>query len=124
MSIPVDVANLAKALTDFGPGYLLSASASGQVKAVTVEPDVVEGTLVITDPGRGTSANITANPAVTVLFPPRVERGFTLLVDGVADVEGADVRITPTSAVLHRPAIHSDGPPAPDGCGQDCKPVT
>lgn len=123
MSIPVDVADLASALTDFGPGYLLSAAADGRVKAVTVEPEVVDDALVIVGPGRGSCANIAANPAVTVLFPPRVERGFTLLVDGTAEVDGQDVRVTPTGAVLHRPASHSDGPPAPDGCGHDCKPL-
>jgi hypothetical protein len=29
---------------------------------------------------------------------------MTLLVDGTAAAEGDDVRITPTSAVLHKPA--------------------
>lgn len=124
MSIPVDVADLAQALTDFGPSYLLSASADGRVKAVAVEPGMVDGALVVTGPGRGTSANIAANSAVTVLFPPRVVRGFTLLVDGTAEVDGDDVRVTPTSAVLHRPASHSDGPAAPGGSGHDCKPVS
>jgi len=26
--------------------------------------------------------------------------------------------------VLHRPASHADGPPAPDGCGNDCAPLS
>ncbi|MCW2765369.1 MAG: pyridoxamine 5-phosphate oxidase family protein [Nocardioides sp.] len=123
MSIPVAVADLADALDDFGAGYLLSTSADGRVKAVTVEPEVVDGVLVITGPGRGSSANIAANPAVTLLFPPREPRGFTLLVDGIAEVTGEQARVTPETAVLHRPAAHSDGPPAPDGCGHDCQPV-
>jgi len=123
MSIPVDVADLAKALTDFGAGYLLTASAEGRVKAVTVEPQVVDGALVVSGPGRGSSANVAANAAVTVLFPPLEQRGFTLLVDGTAEVVGDDVRVTPTGAVLHRPAAHADGPAAPDGCGHDCHPV-
>src|SRR6476620_2621114 len=115
MSIPVDVADLAKALTDFGAGYLLTASAQGRVKAVTVEPEVRDGALVISGPGRGSCGNTTANPAVTVLFPPREPRGFTLRVDGTAAVDCEDVRVTPGSAVLHRPASHADGPPAPGG---------
>ena len=123
MSIPVDVANLAAALADFGAGYLLTARADGRVKAVTVEPEVVDGVLLVTGPGRGSSANIADNPAVTVLFPPTEPRGFTLLVDGTATLDGDDARVRPTSAVLHRPSAHSDGPPAPDGCGHDCKPV-
>jgi len=123
MSIPVDVADLAAALADFGAGYLLTAGADGRVKAVTVEPEVADGVLLVTGPGRGSSANIAANPVVTLLFPPTEPRGFTLLVDGTAELEGDDARVTPASAVLHRPSAHSDGPPAPDGCAHDCKPV-
>ena len=41
----MDVANLAAALADFGAGYLLTARADGRVKAVTVEPEVVDGVL-------------------------------------------------------------------------------
>lgn len=123
MSIPVDVADLAQALEGFGAGYLLTVSAQGLVKAVTVEPEVVDGALVVSGPGRGSIANIGVNAAVTVLFPPREPRGFTLLVDGTAEVAQDTVRVTPAGAVLHRPASHADGPPAPDGCGQDCHPV-
>ncbi|MFC4783404.1 pyridoxamine 5'-phosphate oxidase [Nocardioides sp. MAHUQ-72] len=123
MSIPVDVADLARALTDFGAGYLLTASPEGRVKAVTVEPEVVGGALVVPGPGRGSCGNVAANAAVTVLFPPVEARGFTLLVDGTAEVDGEDVRVTPSHAVLHRPASHADGPPAPGGCGHDCHPV-
>ncbi len=127
MSIPVDVADLNTALADFGAGYLLTAAPGGRVKAVTVEPRVVDGHLVVSGPGRGSVANVGANPLVTVLFPPLAQRGYTLLVDGEARLGGAtdeDVLVTPTGAVLHRPAAHSDGPGPPDGCGHDCKPVT
>ena len=123
MSIPVDVGDLGTALRDFGAGYLLTVSPAGAVKAVTVEPTVDDGVLVVADPGRGSLGNIGANPAVTLLFPPLQQRGHTLLVDGTADVEGDDVRVTPTGAVLHRPAAHADGPPPPDGCDHDCRAV-
>lgn len=130
MSIPVDVADLERTLADFGAGYLLTASTDGAVKVVTVEPTMTDGMLLIAGPGRGTLANLAANPAakpkVTLAFPPREERGFTLLVDGTAETDGAegqDVRVTPTGAVLHRPAAHSDGPLPPEGCGHDCHPV-
>ena len=126
MSIPVDVADLNTALADFGAGYLLTAGAGGRVKAVTVEPRIVEGRMVVTGPGRGSVANVGANALVTVLFPPLAQRGYTLLVDGEASVGGdssEDVVVTPTGAVLHRPASHSDDPGPPDGCGHDCKPV-
>lgn len=123
MSIPVEVAGLASALQDFGAGYLLTIGGRAGVKVVTVEPSVTDGVLLVEAPGRGTIANLAANPAVTLVFPPREPRGFTLLVDGTADVSGEDVRVTPSGAVLHRPSSHSDGPPAPGGCGHDCAPV-
>jgi hypothetical protein len=119
----VEVGDLAKALEGFGAGYLLTASTSGAVKAVTVEPTFEDGVLVVTGPGRGSLANVGANPSVTLLFPPLEQRGYTLLVDGTAEAAGDDVRVAPAGAVLHRPAAHADGPPAPDGCGHDCHPV-
>ncbi len=127
MSIPVDVADLNTALADFGAGYLLTAAPGGRVKAVTVEPRIVGGQMVVTGPGRGSVANVGANALVTVLFPPLTQRGYTLLVDGEAHVDGEsgeDVVVTPAGAVLHRPAAHGDGPGPPDGCGHDCKPVS
>ena len=114
MSIPVEVDDLARALDSFGAGYLLTADDAGAVKVVTVEPSVADGALVITGPGRGTLANLSRSDVVTLAFPPPQPRGFTLLVDGTGTVEGDDVRVTPTGAVLHRPGSHADGPLAPD----------
>ncbi|WP_203336238.1 pyridoxamine 5'-phosphate oxidase family protein [Nocardioides limicola] len=130
MSIPVDVAELARTLADFGAGYLLTVSPEGAVKAVTVEPVVDAGELLIPAAGRGTVANLAGNPRVTLVFPPGQPRGYTLLIDGTGVVIGDDVRVHPDSAVLHRPASHADGPPAPSGasaepsgCGDDCRPA-
>lgn len=122
MSIPVEVGDLARALDDFGAGYLLTTT-GGNVKVVTVEPTVTDGVVLVEGPGKGTVANLAGNAEVTLVFPPREPRGFTLLVDGTAEVTGDDVRITPATAVLHRPASHADGPPVPDGCGHDCAPL-
>ncbi len=126
MSIPVAPADLAKALADFGSGYLLTTS-SPQVKVVTVDPVVTgEGRLRIRGPGRGTLRNIGENPVVTVVLPPAEQHGYTLLVDGTAVADGEDVVITATAAVLHRPAAHAaaeGAPPPPEGCGHDCAPV-
>lgn len=132
MSIPVDVADLESALANYGVGYLLSTASHGRVKAITVEPRVVEGALVISSPGGGSTRNIGENAQVTVLFAPLQHHGYTLLVDGTALVDGDDAHVTPSNAVLHRPASHSDGPrPGPglgsgvesDGCGHDCRHV-
>jgi hypothetical protein len=123
MSIPVEVGDLAKALEGFGAGYLLTTTSAGTVKVVTVEPTVTDGVVLVEGPGRGTLANLAGNGAVTLVFPPGQPKGFTLLVDGTGEVAGDDVRVVPTGAVLHRPASHADGPPAPDGCGHDCAPL-
>ncbi|HWJ65335.1 MAG TPA: pyridoxamine 5'-phosphate oxidase [Nocardioides sp.] len=123
MSIPVDPSDLQQALADFGSGYLLTTS-SPQVKVVTVDPVAgADGTLRIAGPGRGTLRNLAENPAVTVVFPPREQHGYTLLVDGTGRADDEDVVVSATAAVLHRPASHADGPLPPDGCGHDCAPV-
>lgn len=132
MSIPVDVERLAAVLAEFGAGYLLTTSADGNVKAVTVEPQFAGATLRIA-PSAGSAANLAGNPAATLLFPPPQPRGFTLLVDGTASATPDGIVLTPRTAVLHRPARHADGPPSPaaittpaqtaDGCGNDCLPV-
>ena len=103
MSIPVDVADLPQTLADFDRGYLLT-SADGRVKAVSVRAEVAGDTLLVRTPGGGSVANVGANPAVTLLFPPLESPGMTLLVDGTAKAEGDDVRIRPVGAVLHKPA--------------------
>ncbi len=123
MSIPVKIGDIAVALERFGSGYLLTTT-DGRVKVVTVEPTSADSGLRIAGPGRGTLSNLAVNPVVTLVFPPPDVHGHTLLVDGTAVVEGADVVVTPVTAVLHRPAAHADGPLPPDGCGQDCEPVS
>lgn len=102
MSVVVDVADLARVLGDFDTGYLLTVSTTSEVKAVSVAPALVDGALVVSGPGRGSVANAGANPAVTLLFPPRVAGDLTLLVDGTASLDGDDVHVRPTGAVLHK----------------------
>jgi hypothetical protein len=101
MSVVVDLADLPRTLADFERGYLLTSS-DGLVKAVSVRAVVAGGTLVVACPGRGSVANVGANPSVTLLFPPPGGAGMTLLVDGTAAVDGEDVRVRPTGAVLHK----------------------
>ena len=128
MSIPVELGRLAETLRAFGSGYLLT-SGGGQMKAVTVDPGTSDDGVLELPGSRGSVANLAENPAATLLFPPLQPKGYTLLVDGSADGDGETIRFTPATAVLHRPASHSDGPAAPEaageqtGCGNDCRPV-
>ena len=104
MSIQVQLDELQRVLADFDAGYLLTVDpSSARVKVVSVRPTLTDGMLIVGGPGRGSLANVRANPAVTLVWPPR-DAGFSLIVDGTAEAVGDDVRLTPSGAVLHKPA--------------------
>lgn len=124
MSIQVNVADLAAALADFDTAYLLSVGHSG-VKVVNVQLVAAGGDLLIPTESGGTARNIAANHAVTVLCPPPRTGGYSLIVDGTARVDGTGFRVSPTHAVLHRPAgPDAPVPDDPQACGNDCKPLS
>jgi hypothetical protein len=60
---------------------------------------------------------------VSLVWTPHQLGGYTLIVDGAADVtagvDGAQVFVTPTKAVLHRAAA-PDASPAEGACASDC----
>jgi len=128
MSIPVELAELADAMAVYRFAYLLSIADDGRAHAVAVRPSLAEGSLVVADLGRRTSANVAARPAVTVLWPPADPAGYSLIVDGQARIDGDGVvAIAPERAVLHRPAQPAADAPAPavagepaPGCASDC----
>lgn len=119
MSIPVELANLADAIARYRFAYLLTASPSGAPRAVAVTPVLQAGTLVVDGVGRRTRENAEQRSAVGLVWPPQSESDYSLIVDGTAAVNGESLRITPTRAVLHRPAA-SPQPVAPGGCASDC----
>lgn len=125
MSIPVEIERLSEALAERGPGYLLTTSAEGRVKAVTVEPRLQAGILRC-PPSGGSARNLAATPVATLLFPPVEPRGHTLLIDGRAVAGDDGIAFTPEHAVLHRPADYADPDDrtATEGCGHDCTPLT
>lgn len=122
MSIPVKIEDLATALKDFDVAYLLSMGANG-IKVVCVEVTADADGLTVPTGSGGTARNLELNPSVTLMCPPRQRRGYTLLVDGTAVVDGDGFRITPSGAVLHRPAAHGDAEATDDSCGHDCQPL-
>jgi hypothetical protein len=122
MSIPVDLDQLATALEEFGAAaYLLTTGDDHRprVAHITVRLDagVLHGEV-----GKRTAANAVARPAVSLLWPPAVRGGMSLIVDGDAAVAGTAVAVTPTWAVRHRPAP-APGPVADGACGADCAPL-
>lgn len=52
--------------------------------------------------GRTSRRNAAARPSVTLLVPSRDEDELSLVVDGTAEVLDDGLRVTPTSAILHR----------------------
>ena len=86
---------------------------------MAVTPSWLEGELVIEGTGKRTRANALERPAVGMVWPPLEEGGYSLIVDGEARMDGEQLRIQPTRAVLHRPApappVKADG-----SCTADC----
>jgi hypothetical protein len=79
-----------------------------------------EGPALVVAAGKRSAVNAAARSAVSLLYPIRTDGDYSLIVDGTAVVVGAELRITPTKAVLHRPAAAPD--PA-SACAADCVPL-
>ena len=134
MSIVVDLERLGETLAGYPFGYLLTTSGEA-VKAVTISAQVVDGQVDIPVGSGGSADNLAANPKATLLFPPTEPRGYSLIVDGTASATDRGFRLSPATAVLHRPADHAhtaqgtrerQTQPAhthDSHCGHDCRPV-
>lgn len=107
MSIPVGIAELPEALGGYPWGYFTTVGDDGRAHLLAVPTDWRDGALHL-QAGKGSRANATARPHVTIAFPGADGTGYSLIVDGVAEVRGEWVAVTPTWAVLHRPALRDD----------------
>ncbi len=122
MSIPVAIADLATATSEYGFAYLLTVRDDLRAHIVAVTP-TWEGERLVMDVGRGTAHNAIERPSISLCYPPREDGGYSLIVDGDAVVDdGSTVSFAPTGAVLHRPASAGFAG-GPTGCGSDCEPV-
>lgn len=124
MSIPVSMEQLRAALAERGANaYLLTVSDDARPHVVHAHVRWVDEALV-TDVGKRSAANAAARSSVSILYPVRTDGDYSLIVDGTAVVAARDdghcLRITPTKAVLHRPAAAPDPAAA---CGADCVPL-
>ncbi len=83
-----------------------------------------EGDALVTDVGARSAANAAARPMVALLYAERAAGDYSLIVDGhavvVTDKTAPRLLITPTKAVLHRPAAAPDPVSA---CTADCVPL-
>ncbi len=107
MSIAVPLDELAATLGEFPWGYLVTVRDDGRAQTLAVATRFVDGALVASV-GTGTAANLTARPNISMVFPGATGEDMSLIVDGAARVEGDQVEVSPTWAVLHRPALGRD----------------
>ena len=124
MSVPVPLEKLRAALADRGgSAYLLTVADDGSPHAVHVGVGW-DGETLAAEVGKRSAANAVARPAVSLLYPVRGADDYSLIVDGTASIaaraDGRRLLITPTKAVLHRPAAAPD--PA-SACDADCVPL-
>ena len=124
MSIPVALEGLRAAIEERGrSAYVLTVSHDARPHAVHV-PVEWEGDVLAVDVGKRSADNAAVRPTVSLLFPVRADGDYSLIVDGTAVVaareKGRRLLITPTKAVLHRPAAAPD-PASP--CSADCIPL-
>lgn len=129
MSIPVELAELAKTLQQYEFAYLVTIGDGGCAHVVAVSPELESDALTVAEVGRHTRANATARPGVTLVWPPRVRGDYSLIVDGTVETRplpadgtadaSAGLRVRPSRAVLHRPAPRP-GTGDEAGCVSDC----
>lgn len=127
MSIVVDLAELARALSRHPTAYLLLSGDErphvGEVEA-RMEPGSTR--VVLGHPGRTARRVLGERPEVTLLLPPYETDGYSLVVDGTAALVGEEIHLRPSHAVLHRrprPDPGSVAPSSATGCAGDCHPL-
>ena len=122
MSKQVDVGALADQVATYRYAYLMTVGDSGRVHAVAVHPTVSDGAVVVTEAGSRTLRNVAARPAISLVWPPAADGGYSLIVDGDAQQDDGILRIAPTRAVLHRAAalVIAGGALDEDACRADC----
>ena len=118
----VDLDRLAAALPDYPFAYLITVGDDYRAHTVTVEPQLRGATLDVGLIGGRTRGNLVQRRDVTLLWPPTEPGGYSLIVDGTAELtdssdETVRLGVVPTRALLHREA---DSPSAAKGCLHDC----
>lgn len=123
MSSEVDFARLAEKLVGYDHAYLITVDAENRPHPVPVTPVLRAGTVYIGAlGGRRSRTNLARTAEVTVLWPPPSPGGYTVIVDGTAQVsetgEAAQVSICASRAVLIR--VPSPESPGGTSCYNDC----
>ena len=131
MSIKVELDAIATEMASRPVSYLVTAGDDGPPHLGAAVFRLVDGALVA-GAGRTTRRHVASRSVVSCLWAPAEVGGYSLIVDGDAIItgegDGAAIHITPTWAVLHRPAgdqAAADSGAANDtaDCSQDCQPL-
>lgn len=104
MSIVVTPEELGETLSRFGYAFLVTVADDGRPKVVSVNVALVDGTLHVTDTGRGARNNVSARPDVTLVWPPADPRELSLILDGRASLLEDAIAVPAGQSILHRPA--------------------
>jgi Pyridoxamine 5'-phosphate oxidase len=124
VTMKVELDELAARLAEYTFAYLATVGDDGRVHLLAVLPEITGATLTIGGVGKHSLANVETHPNATLVWPPAAPDGFSLIVDGAASAGKGDgdseIVVTPTKAILHRPAVDADG----RRTGSDCAPVT
>jgi hypothetical protein len=121
MTMKVELSELAARLDGYTYAYLVTVGDDGHAHLLAVLPELDGDHLSIGGVGRHSLENVASNPIATLVWPPATPDGFSLIVDGTgAAGEGeGEIVVTPTKAILHRPAVDTAG----KRTGSDCAPV-
>jgi hypothetical protein len=121
MTMKVELGELAERLGEYTYAYLVTVTDEGRAHLLAVLPELAGDGLAIGGVGKNTLANVATNATATLVWPPATPDGFSLIVDGAASADEAasEIAVTPTKAILHRPAVDAEG----KRTGSDCAPV-
>jgi hypothetical protein len=121
MSIEVGIPELAEALRKHPFAYLVAVGDQPRAHVVASSVRMSDGVIVVLDAGRRSRNAVMVNPLVMLLLPPFEPGGYSLIVDGTAELTVDSVLVTPSCAVLHRPAPEPVSVVAgEDECVADC----
>jgi hypothetical protein len=104
MSIEVEPGELADMLARFPFVYLLTVGEQPRPHISALAARVVDGAVVVVGAGQRSRNALAGNELVTLLAPPYEAGGYSLIIDGAGRLDGEAIVVSPTRAVLHRPA--------------------
>jgi hypothetical protein len=121
MSIPVEPDQLQAELERYGySAFLLTVRDDETTHVAHMTFRFDQGNLRCPT-SRSAARNVEQRPRVVVLWPPREPDGYSMIVDADCIVDEDELCVTPTSGVLHRPAVPSTQ--AGGDCESDCAPL-